>query len=328
MLCWFWLFSKVNQSESTPLFFRFFCHIHYRVLSRVPCAIQWVLIYFIHSSRHMSILISQFIPPPSSLFSGNHKLISYISDSGAVFLVIPSPFGVWGWLLATHEPWAPRSGRHIPPKQRPPSVPGQPAPVGLAHLPPSGPAFPLDNDPQMAFSVSWSSSAQAPSTSWRCKTCMATDPQEILMCGEAACPLCKSPWPGRGGMPGFCLSPLWLPREPLPRLQAEIHSDCAWWPDQTPQAVWGLNSDEAGPASSSSVSRSLQLTGPFEGPTHCFPTPPPPYPLLPHPLAQASLSSLEVDFFSAFYLSFLFFKLVKYDNKFTRDLENTKQNYK
>jgi len=26
-------------------------------------------------------------------------------------------------------------------------------------------------------------------------------------------------------------------------------------------------------------------------------------------------------------LSFLFFKLVKYDNKFTKDLENTEQNY-
>ena len=31
-----------------PLFFRFFCHIdHYRVLSRVPCAIQWVLISYL-----------------------------------------------------------------------------------------------------------------------------------------------------------------------------------------------------------------------------------------------------------------------------------------
>ena len=70
------------------------------------------------------------------------------------------------------------------------------------------------------------------------------------------------------------------------------------------------------------------LQGPLRiPPTVSPPPPPPPYPLLPHPLAQASLSSLEVDFFSAFYLSFLFFKLVKYDNKFTRDLENTEQNY-
>ena len=52
----------------------------------------------------MSMPISQIIHPPSSFFSGHYKLIFYISDSGAVFLVIPSPFGVWGWLLDAHEP--------------------------------------------------------------------------------------------------------------------------------------------------------------------------------------------------------------------------------
>ena len=46
------LVSGVQQSDSVeyiyryPLFFRFFSHLgHYRVLSRVPCAIQWVLTY-------------------------------------------------------------------------------------------------------------------------------------------------------------------------------------------------------------------------------------------------------------------------------------------
>jgi len=37
----FQVYNKVNQLYIYPLFFRFFSHIgHYRVLSRVPCAIQ------------------------------------------------------------------------------------------------------------------------------------------------------------------------------------------------------------------------------------------------------------------------------------------------
>ena len=56
MSCQFLLYSKVNQLYRYiyPLFFRFFSHIgHYRVLSRVPCAIQQVLIsylFFFNSS--------------------------------------------------------------------------------------------------------------------------------------------------------------------------------------------------------------------------------------------------------------------------------------
>ena len=47
MLCQFQVYSKVNQLYIYiyPLFFRLFSHTHhYRVLSRVPCAIQQVLI--------------------------------------------------------------------------------------------------------------------------------------------------------------------------------------------------------------------------------------------------------------------------------------------
>ena len=66
----FQVYSNVNQLYIYiyPLFFRFFSHIgHYRVLGRVPCAIQQVLIiYFIYSSVCMSIPISQFIPSPLS----------------------------------------------------------------------------------------------------------------------------------------------------------------------------------------------------------------------------------------------------------------------
>ena len=71
MLCQFLPFSRVNWLYIClySLFFknRFFPHIshinHYRVLSRVSCAIQEVLIiYFIY--RGVSVPISQFIPPP------------------------------------------------------------------------------------------------------------------------------------------------------------------------------------------------------------------------------------------------------------------------
>ena len=40
----FLLYSKVNQLYIHPFFFRFSSHVgYYRVWSRVPCAVQWVL---------------------------------------------------------------------------------------------------------------------------------------------------------------------------------------------------------------------------------------------------------------------------------------------
>ena len=55
-------------------FFRCFSHIgHYKVLSRVPCAIIGaynrflLVVYFTYSSLYTSIPISQFIPPPYRL---------------------------------------------------------------------------------------------------------------------------------------------------------------------------------------------------------------------------------------------------------------------
>ena len=48
MLCQFLLYSKVNQLYIYQLFSRFYSYIgHYRVLSRVPCAIQQVLISYL-----------------------------------------------------------------------------------------------------------------------------------------------------------------------------------------------------------------------------------------------------------------------------------------
>ena len=102
MLCQFLLFSKVTQLYILlyPLLFRFSSHkSHYRVLSRVPSAINQVLISYLYyidsyiciyliiylclcSSVYMSIPISQFILLHFSL--GNHKFVFYI----CMFLII------------------------------------------------------------------------------------------------------------------------------------------------------------------------------------------------------------------------------------------------
>ena len=52
------MYSKLIQLYMYLLFFRFFSHIgSYRVLNKIPCAIQLVLVdYFIYSSVHMLIL--------------------------------------------------------------------------------------------------------------------------------------------------------------------------------------------------------------------------------------------------------------------------------
>ena len=77
MLSWL----AVDQSESA-----IHIHIaplcHHRALNKVPCTIQWVLIsyYFIHSSIYMSILISQFVPPPLPP-RGVHTCVLYICVS-------------------------------------------------------------------------------------------------------------------------------------------------------------------------------------------------------------------------------------------------------
>ena len=73
MLCVFQVCSQVNQLYMYlyPHFLRFFSHIdHYRVWSGVPCAVQQI--YFIYSSVYVSVLTSQFIPPPRP--PGNYKL--------------------------------------------------------------------------------------------------------------------------------------------------------------------------------------------------------------------------------------------------------------
>ena len=70
-----------------PLFFRVFSHVgHYRVSSRVPHAIQKVLIvtYIIYSIAYVSIPVSQLIPPYSLL--SPLVTVSLFSTSVTLFL--------------------------------------------------------------------------------------------------------------------------------------------------------------------------------------------------------------------------------------------------
>ena len=83
MLCYFLLYRKVSQlyiyMYVSPVFFRLFAHIGlYRVLSRVPCAIQQVLIsylfylFLVQSLSHVWLFVTpwttacKFLCPPLS----------------------------------------------------------------------------------------------------------------------------------------------------------------------------------------------------------------------------------------------------------------------
>ena len=64
MLCQFQVYSKVNQLYIYiyPLLFRFFSHIgHYRVLSRVPCAIKKM--WYIYTMEYYSAIKMKEIMP-------------------------------------------------------------------------------------------------------------------------------------------------------------------------------------------------------------------------------------------------------------------------
>ena len=84
MLCQFQVYSKVNQLYIYiyPLFFfflRFFSHIcHYRLLSRVPCAIQQVLIsYLFYIQQCVYVNPNLPIYPSPHLSPGNHKFVFF-----------------------------------------------------------------------------------------------------------------------------------------------------------------------------------------------------------------------------------------------------------
>ena len=87
MLCLFLLYSKVNQFSiyMYPLFFRFSSHIgHYRVLSRVPCAIQEVLTSYLFCMVYICQSQSPNLSLPPTFPLGNHKFAFYICDSISV----------------------------------------------------------------------------------------------------------------------------------------------------------------------------------------------------------------------------------------------------
>ena len=81
MLCQFQVYSKVNQLYIYvyPLFFRFFSHIgHHRILSRVPCAIQQVLIsclFYIQQCVYVTPSLPIHPLPPR-----NHRFVFYVCD--------------------------------------------------------------------------------------------------------------------------------------------------------------------------------------------------------------------------------------------------------
>ena len=60
------------------LFFRFFSMKDYqKIVSIVPCPVQWVLVYFLFSSIYLLILNSLFIPPTPYLL----ETVSFLSMS-------------------------------------------------------------------------------------------------------------------------------------------------------------------------------------------------------------------------------------------------------
>ena len=92
MLCWFLLYSKMNQLYVQLLCFRFFSHIgHYTVLSIVPRSLQQVFIgYLFYTQWNVRVNpTSQFITPSLSHLV-TISLFSYISDT--IFIWYTSSF--------------------------------------------------------------------------------------------------------------------------------------------------------------------------------------------------------------------------------------------
>ena len=85
MLCQLQVYSKVNQLYIYSLIFRFLSHIgHYRLLSRVPCATQQVLIsylfyiqqfVYVHATLSLHPSLPFPLPVSSSPFSMSASLV-------------------------------------------------------------------------------------------------------------------------------------------------------------------------------------------------------------------------------------------------------------
>ena len=87
MLCQFQVYSKVIQLYIyiQPLFFRFFSHIgYYRILSRVPCAIQEVLADYLFYRQQCVSVNSVLLIYPSPLVTIN---LFPVSESVSVLYI-------------------------------------------------------------------------------------------------------------------------------------------------------------------------------------------------------------------------------------------------
>ena len=104
MLCSFLLYSRLSQLHIYiyPLFFRFFSHIgHYRVLSRVPCAIQQVLVSYLFYVKQC-VYVSPDLPiypspPPSLLDISAPRTSASCHQISEVTVFLP------GWPPDTHR---------------------------------------------------------------------------------------------------------------------------------------------------------------------------------------------------------------------------------
>ena len=94
MLCQSLLYSEMNQLYvyTYPLFFGFPFHLgHPRALSRVPCAIQQVLISYLFYTQYQQCV---YVDP--SLCPFYHIPPSYILEELSIFLVF-LPYIVYSW---------------------------------------------------------------------------------------------------------------------------------------------------------------------------------------------------------------------------------------
>ena len=87
----FQIYSNMNQlcTCTYALFFRFFSHTHHcRVLGRVPCAIQQILIvYLFYIQQHVYVNPNLPLYPSSFYLHHNHKFVFYICDSISVLQI-------------------------------------------------------------------------------------------------------------------------------------------------------------------------------------------------------------------------------------------------
>ena len=90
VLCPFLLCSKVNQLSIYiyPFFFGFPSHLgHHRALSRVPCAIQQVLISYTQSCIPVNPKVPNLSLLNTSIPPSNQKSVFYICDSISVLQI-------------------------------------------------------------------------------------------------------------------------------------------------------------------------------------------------------------------------------------------------